>query len=120
MTDDQQQDEVIATQAAAWAVRLRADDVAEADWLAAAARLAAGPPHGPPFDQAEAPVARLAPAGRVPPLAGAPSTTSGPGARRRASILRPDAAPSRLCVDGWSRLRPWPLRLRLRSCWRRC
>lgn len=53
MTDDQQQDEVIATQAAAWAVRLRADDVSEADWLAAAAWLDADPSHRLAFDEAE-------------------------------------------------------------------
>lgn len=53
MTDDQQQDEAIATQAAAWAVRLRADDVSEADWLAAAAWLEADPSHRLAFDAAE-------------------------------------------------------------------
>ncbi|WP_420477654.1 FecR family protein [Brevundimonas sp. FT23028] len=46
-------DEQIAAQAAAWVVRLRADDVTVADWDAAAVWLDADPAHRRAFDEAE-------------------------------------------------------------------
>jgi transmembrane sensor len=46
-------DEEIAAQAAAWVVRLRADDATSADWEAAATWLDADPAHRRAFDEAE-------------------------------------------------------------------
>lgn len=46
-------DEEIAAQAAAWVVRLRADDVTGGDWAAATAWLDADPAHRRAFDEAE-------------------------------------------------------------------
>lgn len=51
--DDLIRDEEIAAQAAAWVVRLRADDVTVADWDAAAVWLNADPAHRRAFDEAE-------------------------------------------------------------------
>ena len=51
--DDVFKDEEIAAQAAAWVVRLRADDVTGEDWAAAATWLDAYPAHRCAFDEAE-------------------------------------------------------------------
>jgi len=51
--DDAISDEEIAAQAAAWVVRLRADDVDVAEWDAAALWLNADPAHRRAFDEAE-------------------------------------------------------------------
>ncbi|RZJ91419.1 MAG: DUF4880 domain-containing protein [Brevundimonas sp.] len=51
--DDVIRDEEIAAQAAAWVVRLRADDVGLEDWDAATAWLNADPAHRRAFDEAE-------------------------------------------------------------------
>lgn len=51
--DDLIRDEEIAAQAAAWVVRLRADDVTAVDWDAAAVWLDADPAHRRAFDEAE-------------------------------------------------------------------
>ena len=51
--DDDIRDEAIADQAAAWVVRLRADDVAPNDWVAATSWLEADPAHRAAFDEAE-------------------------------------------------------------------
>ncbi|WP_420470620.1 FecR family protein [Brevundimonas sp. FT23042] len=51
--NDISRDEQIAAQAAAWVVRLRADDVTVADWDAAAVWLDADPAHRRAFDEAE-------------------------------------------------------------------
>lgn len=51
--DDRIMDEEIAAQAAAWVVRLRADDVTVVDWDAAAVWLDMDPAHRRAFDEAE-------------------------------------------------------------------
>ncbi|HAL07365.1 MAG TPA: iron dicitrate transport regulator FecR [Brevundimonas sp.] len=51
--DDRIMDEEIAAQAAAWVVRLRADDVTVVDWDAAAVWLDTDPAHRRAFDEAE-------------------------------------------------------------------
>lgn len=53
MTDERTQDERIAARAAAWVVRLRADDAGPSDWIEAADWIEADPAHRLAFDEAE-------------------------------------------------------------------